>query len=129
MPYKGKGGIAFDSNASKNLPIQTKLHILGFPAGQGVKKEGSISPIYSTAVTARQGLEDNGTIKTAGKTGTTDENRHAWFCGYGTNDVSEIAVCVMIEKGGKYSVIGILSGANVGSASMKGRVVPIGNAL
>ena len=113
MPYKGKGGIAFDSNASKNLPIQTKLHILGFPAGQGVKKEGSISPIYSTAVTARQGLEDNGTIKTA-----NDNTDHGNSGGP-----------VMIEKGGKYSVIGILSGANVGSASMKGRVVPIGNAL
>lgn len=113
MPYKGKGGIAFDSNASKNLPIQTKLHILGFPAGQGVKKEGSISPIYSTAVTARQGLEDNGTIKTA-----NDNTDHGNSGGP-----------VMIEKGGKYSVIGILSGANVGSSSMKGRVVPIGNAL
>ena len=42
--------------------------------------------------------------RVSGKTGSAQydstKNYHAWFCGYGTNDVSEIAVCVMIEKGG-----------------------------
>ena len=33
------------------------------------------------------------------------KNYHAWFCGYGTNDVSEIAVCVMIEKGGAGGIV------------------------
>ena len=114
LPLKGKqGGLQFDSKLSKNLPIQTKLHILGFPAYQGEKREGSISPIYSTSVTARQGLEDDGTIKTA-----NDNIDHGNSGGP-----------AMIEKGGKYSVIGIISGVYVGDLSSKGCVVPIGNAL
>ena len=40
--------------------------------------------------------------RVSGKTGSAQydstKNYHAWFCGYGTNDVSEIAVCVMIER-------------------------------
>lgn len=42
--------------------------------------------------------------RVSGKTGSAQydstKNYHAWFCGYGTNDEKEIAVCVLIEKGG-----------------------------
>ena len=104
-----KGAITYDAALSKNLPVQTPIHILGFPAGQGNTTKGTVSPIYSTAVTARQGLEDDGTIKTA-----NDNSDHGNSGGP-----------VFVEKGGKYIVIGILVGANKGSDSMKGRVVPI----
>ena len=47
--------------------------------------------------------------RVSGKTGSAQydstKNYHAWFCGYGTNDVSEIAVCVMIEKGGAGGIV------------------------
>ena len=80
---------------------------------QGIKSKGTISPIYSQAVTSRQGLEDNGTIKTS-----NDNSDHGNSGG---------PVLTMIN--GKLKVVGILSGANKGSDSMKGRVVPIGAAF
>lgn len=108
-----KGIITHDSKYSVSMPVQTKLHVVGFPANQGATTKGNISPIYSTAITARQGLEDDGTIKTA-----NDNSDHGNSGGP-----------VFAEKDGKYVVVGILVGANKGSDSMKGRVVPIGNAL
>lgn len=108
-----KGNMTYNSAFSTSMPVQTPLHILGFPAGQGATTKGNISPIYSTAVTARQGLEDDGTIKTA-----NDNSDHGNSGGP-----------VLVEKDGKYTVVGILVGANKGSDSMKGRVVPIANAL
>lgn len=108
-----KGSLTYDSAFSKNMPVQTQLHIVGFPAGQGATTGGNVSPIYSTAVTARQGIEDDGTIKTA-----NDNSDHGNSGGP-----------VLVKKDGKYVVVGILVGANKGSDSMKGRVVPIGNAM
>ena len=64
IKVNGKKGMEFDANYSRNMPASTQLHILGFPANQGIKSKGTISPIYSQAVTSRQGLEDNGTITT-----------------------------------------------------------------
>lgn len=107
-----KGKLNYNASLSRELPIQTTLHILGFPAGQKITTKGSVNPIYSTAVTARQGLEDDGTIKTA-----NDNTDHGNSGGP-----------VLIEKNGQYTVVGILSGANVGQSSSKGRVVPIGAA-
>lgn len=113
MKTNYKGSITHDSKFSVSMPVQTKLHVVGFPANQGATTKGNISPIYSTAVTARQGLEDDGTIKTA-----NDNSDHGNSGGP-----------VFAEKDGKYVVVGILVGANKGSDSMKGRVVPIANAL
>ena len=110
IKVNGKKGMEFDANYSRNMPASTQLHILGFPAGQGVKSKGAIAPIYSQAVTSRQGLEDNGTIKTS-----NDNSDHGNSGGP-----------VLTNIGGKLKVVGILSGANKGSDSMKGRVVPIG---
>ncbi len=113
ISLNGKKGMEFDAAYSMDMPASTQLHILGFPARQGVKTKGNISPIYSQAVTSRQGLEDNGTIKTS-----NDNSDHGNSGGP-----------VMTVKDGKLKVVGILSGANSGSASMKGRVVPIGAAF
>lgn len=113
IKVNGKSGMEYDASFSMNMPASTQLHILGFPAKQGVKSKGSISPIYSQAVTSRQGLEDNGTIKTS-----NDNSDHGNSGGP-----------VLASKDGKLKVVGILSGANSGSASMKGRVVPIGAAF
>lgn len=109
------GGLPFDSNYSKNMPINTQLHIFGFPSKQGAKVQDKISPIYSQAVTSRAGLEDNGTIKTS-----NDNSDH------GNSGGPVLAII-----NGKYTVVGILSGAKSGSDSShrKGVVIPIGAAF
>jgi hypothetical protein len=110
-----KGGLSFDSNYSMNLPINTQLHIFGFPSRQGATAQGKVSPIYSQAVTSRSGIEDDGTIK------TSNDN----------TDKGNSGGPVLVNKNGKYTVVGILVGANVGSdaSHRKGRVIPIGAAL
>lgn len=107
--FDGKGALPYDSDYSRNLPVQTKLTIVGFPAGQGDSTNGTINPIVSEAITSRQGLEDDGTIKTS-----NDNSDHGNSGGP-----------VYAYKDGKYVVVGILVGANLGQDSMKGRVVPI----
>lgn len=104
------GSIEYDADYSMNLPVQTPLSIVGFPTNQGEIVNGQISPIVSQAITSRQGLEDDGTIKTS-----NDNSDH------GNSGGPVFAV-----KDGKYIVVGILSGADQGADSMKGRVVPIG---
>ncbi len=115
MKVNKSGGIPFDSNLSKNLPMKTKLQILGFPANQGDKTRGSISPICSECITSRAGLEDNGTIKTSNH----------------DSDHGNSGGPVVLWKDKKYVVVGILSGANYGSDAThsKGRVIPIGAAF
>ena len=105
-----KGSIECDAAYSMNLPVQTPLSIVGFPTNQGETVNGQISPIVSQAITSRQGLEDDGTIKTS-----NDNSDHGNSGGP-----------VFTVKDGKYVVVGILSGADPGADSMKGRVVPIG---
>ena len=114
-PQKQKGQLVFDSNFSRNLPVDTELFILGFPSGQGTKAQGVISPVLSKASTSRQGLEDDGTIKTS-----NDDSDHGNSGGP-----------VLAKKDGKYVVVGILSGADYGSdiTHRKGRVIPIGAAF
>ena len=105
-----KGSLNFEPEYSMHLPIQTKLTVVGFPANQGVTTDGNISPIVTEAITSRDGLEDNGTIKTS-----NDNSDH------GNSGGPVYAI-----KDGKYVVVGILSGADSGQDSKKGRVVPIG---
>ena len=113
VKMNGKKGMEYDASFSMSMPASTPLHILGFPTGQGVKSKGTISPIYSQAVSSRQGLEDDGTIKTS-----NDNSDHGNSGGP-----------VFVQKEGKLKVIGILTGANKGDDSQKGRVVPIGAAF
>lgn len=110
IKVSGKNGLPYDATFSINMPASTQLHILGFPTKQGTSSKGTVAPIYSQAVTSRQGLEDDGTIKTS-----NDNSDHGNSGGP-----------VLTLKEGKLVVVGILSGATPGSDSMKGRVVPIG---
>ncbi|MCC8071634.1 MAG: FHA domain-containing protein [Bacteroidales bacterium] len=107
------GGIPYDSQFSKNMPVQTPLSIVGFPAGQGETQGGRISPVVSTAVTSRSGVEDEGYIKTS-----NDNSDHGNSGGP-----------VLTWKDGRYVVVGVLSGVTPGDATNKGRIVPIGNAF
>lgn len=106
-------GLAFDPQYSVSMPAQTKLFIAGFPAGQAATQSGEVSPVISQAVTSRDGLEDNRTIKTS-----NDDSDHGNSGGP-----------VFALKDGKYVVVGILNGADPGSDAThrKGRVTPIGS--
>ena len=110
------GSLSYDADFSMHLPIQTKLTVVGFPANQGERIGGNISPIVTEAITSREGLEDNGTIKTSNN--NTD---------HGNSGGPVYAV-----KDGKFVVVGIHSGVTYGddpskgSVVSKGRVVPIG---
>ena len=104
------GGLTYDAQYSMDLPVQTRLSIVGFPTNQGISTDGKINPLVTEAITSRQGLEDNGTIKTS-----NDNSDHGNSGGP-----------VYAKKDGKPVVVGILSGATPGDDSMKGRVVPIG---
>ena len=112
---KSNSGLAFDSKFSMNMPVKTPLHIFGFPQGQAPKTKDKISPIYSQSVTSRNGLEDDGTIKTS-----NDDSDHGNSGGP-----------VLVNKDGKYVVVGILSGVRFGSdmSHRKGCIIPIGSAL
>ena len=104
------GGLAYDAPYSMNLPVQTRLSIVGFPANQGITTDGVINPLVTEAITSRQGLEDDGYIKT----------------GNDNTDHGNSGGPVYVKKDGKPVVVGILSGFTRGEDSMKGRVVPIG---
>ena len=106
------GSLSYDADFSMNLPIQTKLTIVGFPAKQGITRDGNISPIVTEAITSRDGLEDNGTIKTS-----NDNIDH------GNSGGPVYAI-----KDGKFVIVGILSGFITGTdiSMKKGVVVPIG---
>lgn len=108
-----KGSLAFDAEFSKNMPVQTTLSIVGFPAGQGAQQSGKVSPVVSQGMTSRVGLEDDGTIKVS-----NDDSDHGNSGGP-----------VFALKNGKYVVVGILSGVTAGSdiTHRKGRVTPICN--
>lgn len=112
---RNKEGLAYDSKFSMNMPVKTPLHIFGFPSGQAPKTRGSVSPIYSQSVTSRNGLEDDGTIKTS-----NDDSDHGNSGGP-----------VLVNRDGKYIVVGILSGVTFGSdmSHRKGCIIPIGAAF
>lgn len=111
IKMKKSGSLEYDAALSKSLPVQTKLTLVGFPAGQEVTTNGSISPIVTEALTSRQGLEDDGTIMTS-----NDNTDHGNSGGP-----------VYVNKDGKFFVVGIMSSYVSGVASSKGRVVPIGS--
>lgn len=106
------GGLPFDGAFSKNMPPQTKLTILGFPTNMSDTQQGVVSPDLSEAITSRQGLEDDGWIR------TSNEN----------TDHGNSGGPVFAMHNGKLTVVGILAGVRFGSdlSHRKGRIMPIG---
>lgn len=104
-PSLGKGNLACDAEISKNLKVGDKLKILGFPLGLGVSSK-SITPIYSSAEVAKDGLTDDGYILT---TATGFEHGNS-------------GGPVFIDRNGKMVVVGIVS---AGGGRSTGFVVPI----
>ncbi len=90
-------------DADGNLVEQTKPKALRTVC---TKDEAELLDEFLTYVITNGTAAAGGSqyARVSGKTGSAQydstKNYHAWFCGYGTNDVREIAVCVMIEKGG-----------------------------
>jgi hypothetical protein len=107
------GGLNYDSNVSTQLPAQTNLHILGFPSGRGAEKRSSVSPVYSQAVVGQSGLDVNGMILTSNI----------------NTDGGDSGGPVLLQKDGKYYVVGIHVGYYDGRDDRKGRVVPISYAI
>lgn len=90
-------------DADGNLVEQTKPKALRTVC---TKDEAELLDEFLTYVITNGTAAAGGSqyARVSGKTGSAQydstKNYHAWFCGYGTNDVDTIAVCVMIEKGG-----------------------------
>ncbi len=90
-------------DADGNLVEQTKPKALRTVCTQ---EEAELLDEFLTYVITNGTAAAGGSqyARVSGKTGSAQydstKNYHAWFCGYGTNDEREIAVCVMIEKGG-----------------------------
>ena len=101
----GSGTLQFDSELSKNLKVGEKLKILGFPLGLGASSK-AVTPIYSTAEVAKDGLTDDGYILT---TATGFEHGNS-------------GGPVFVERDGKMIVVGIVS---AGAGRSTGFVVPI----
>ena len=109
------GGLPFDATYSKNMPPQTKLTILGFPANMDRTQNGRVAPDVSEAVTSRQGVEDGGWIRASNS----------------CPDHGNSGGPVFALRNGKSTVVGILSGVNFGSdvTHWRGRIIPIGAAF
>lgn len=99
-------GLAFNAQLSGELSIGTELFILGFPYGRGATNPKRLSPVYSHAVTAQQGL---------------DEEDHTIMTSNNNTQPGNSGGPVFVYDNGKYIVIGLVSGSTLG----KGRVVPI----
>ena len=95
----------FDNELSVNLPITTKLQILGFPHGRGAEDMRAPSPISSHAEVAREGLDVDKTIMAANN----------------NTEPGNSGGPVFVKKDNKYIVVGILSGRK----NEKGSIVPI----
>ena len=100
------GGLKYNATLSKQLPVQTKLTVLGYPMALGANSANDIHPIYSEAVVAREGLEHGYILTTA----TTFE--------YGNSGGPVFATTVDDEL----IVVGIVS---AGAGRSTGMVVPI----
>jgi S1-C subfamily serine protease len=100
------GGLSMDKAQSTTLERGTELTVLGFPFALGANSEYDIKPVWSTAVTAMQGL-NRGVILT---TNTTYEHGNSGGPVFYT------------DSSGKLIVIGIVS---AGAGRSTGFIVPI----
>ncbi len=100
-----KGGLAFDTELSNHLPLDTELEIYGYPHGWGAHSINDVHPIKGFGVVAKEGLE-NGIIML----------RSASFDpGHSGSPV------IYKNKDGKYIVVGICSA----KTESFGLIVPI----
>ena len=85
------GGMPFDAELAQHLPLKSEVEIYGFPNGWGMKGNEKPTPIMSTGVVAREGLE-RGVIMTQNS---------------GTDHGQSGAPVMVKDKRGKYTCVGI----------------------
>jgi len=107
-PSHETSGFPFNKALSTSLQIGAEIEVLGFPYGRGAESL-QITPIYSTCIVAKQGLDINGTIM------VSNDNTERG------NDGGP----ALVKNNGIYQIVGILSG----STFAKGRIVPISAVL
>ncbi len=90
-----RGGLKFNASLSKQLPVQTKLTVLGYPMGIGANSPSEIHPIYSEAVVAREGLEHGYILTTA----TTFEHGNSGGPVFATTNDGELIVVGIVSAG------------------------------
>ena len=101
-----RGGLPYDNQLSRTLPVQAKLTVLGYPMGLGANSPDDIHPIYSEAAVAREGLEQGYILTTA----TSFEHGNSGGPVFATTTDGELIV------------VGLVSG---GAGRSTGFVVPI----
>lgn len=90
-----RGGLNFNATLSKQLSVQTKLTILGYPMALGAHSPGDIHPIYSEATVAREGLEQGYILTTA----TTFEHGNSGGPVFATTTDDELIVVGIVSAG------------------------------
>lgn len=90
-----RGGLKYNAALSKQLPVQTKLTVLGYPMGIGANSPSEIHPIYSEAVVAREGLEHGYILTTA----TTFEHGNSGGPVFATTNDEELIVVGIVSAG------------------------------
>ncbi len=89
------GGLKFNTTLSRQLPVQTKLTVLGYPMAIGANSPSEIHPIYSEAVVAREGLEHGYILTTA----TTFEHGNSGGPVFATTIDDELIVVGIVSAG------------------------------
>ena len=89
------GGLSYHNQLSKQLEVQDKLTILGYPMGLGANSPTDIHPIYSEAAVARDGLE-RGLILT---TATSFEQGNSGGPVFATTTDGELIVVGLVSAG------------------------------
>lgn len=98
-------GLPVDAAFASHPTIGTPLQVLGFPYGRGGESPQAVSPIYTQATVARDGLDVDGTIMASNQDFQPG------------NSGGPVLIC----QNGTYKVVGVLSGSTMG----KGRIVSI----
>ena len=101
-----KDGLSFNNNLSETLPERAKLTVYGYPLGYGAKSTRQLSPIYSEAIVASNGIQ-NGYILTTAATFEHGNSGGPVFAN---------------SKSGDLIIVGLVSG---GAGRSTGLVIPI----
>ncbi|TDC93965.1 penicillin-binding protein [Actinomadura sp. 7K507] len=91
-----------DGNVLEKLPYETPTQ--AFSAGVAADATSAMRAVVSSGTGERASL---GARPVAGKTGTTDENKSAWFVGYTPELVTASAMWRQDKKGNRKSLIGV----------------------